>query len=51
VRIRKGYYQDNGEDAVVVEMDDLQNPQRRLAIKQLHRDWQRRYRYDVQLSI
>ncbi len=51
VRIRKNYYQDTGEDAVVAEMSGLQEPERRQAIEQLAADWRRRHQHDVRVRI
>ena len=40
VRIRKGYYQDNGEDAVEVVLDDLDQPSRQAALGTLKQEWE-----------
>ncbi len=51
VRIRKNYYRDTDEDAIVAEISDLQHLARRQAIEQLCADWRRRHQHDVRVCI
>ena len=51
VRIRKNYYRDTGEHAVVAEISGLQEPECQHAIEQLCADWRRRHQHDVRVCI
>lgn len=47
VRIRRRYYRDTGEDAVVVAIDDLDTEARQRQIQRLSEQWEERYDHDV----
>ncbi len=51
VRIRKNYYRDTDEDAVIAEISGLQEPECQEAIEQLCADWRRRHQHDVRVRI
>ena len=51
LHVRKRYYQDNGEDAVVVALSDLATPGRRRRLQDLYDAWLQRYPYEVRLEI
>ncbi|MFO7946884.1 MAG: ribosomal protein S18-alanine N-acetyltransferase [Armatimonadota bacterium] len=47
VRVRKGYYRDTGEDAVVVAIDDLDTEARKQAIHRLYEEAKERQQHDI----
>jgi ribosomal-protein-alanine N-acetyltransferase len=47
---RKRYYQDNGEDAMVVAIVDLGSPLRRERLDDLYRLWFERFPYEVSVD-
>lgn len=51
LHIRKRYYQDNGEDAVVVALADLATPTRQRLLQDRYDAWLQRYPYEVRLEI
>jgi ribosomal protein S18 acetylase RimI-like enzyme len=51
VGVRKGYYINNGEDAVVAEIADLSTPKRRRTLERLIGQWKQRHEYDINVDI
>lgn len=51
IHIRKRYYQDNNEDAVVVAIADLCGSVSRRRLHELYETWLQRYPYEVQLDL
>ncbi len=49
--LRKRYYPDTGEDAIISNLADLQEPHRQQALADLTEDWRRRHRYDLHICI
>lgn len=49
--VRRHYYPDTDEDAVVTDMSDLQQPQRQADLARLAADWRKRHRYDLHMRI
>ncbi len=50
ISIRKRYYYDNNEDAVVAVLDDLGTPERQARLHRLYEQWKERYSYDVHVA-
>lgn len=51
VRVRTGYYIDNGEDAIVAEITNLRGSRYRKKLDRLFDRWGLRHEYDVHVSI
>ena len=51
VAVRRGYYLDNKEDAIVAEIVDLEDARRQAEVSALLADWKARYEYEVTTEI
>jgi ribosomal-protein-alanine N-acetyltransferase len=47
VGLRRAYYADTGEDAILAALDDLATPQRQEALDSLQRQWEQRHGWQV----